>query len=169
MRILDRLPVTEEHLVINVSGGRLRLKPFQIIVSVSISDVPMWNARTPVIPALLDTGNNHNFSIQAPHLLKWAGIHPKALASMGAIREAGRTPSLHFANVWIHRNQPSKRELKAEEPVMLTLDDGIAVYPADGSDYPRLPLLGLRAILKNKLKLVIDGKRWHASLRSPFR
>jgi len=44
---------------------------------------------------------------------------------------------------------------------------GIAIYPDDGSNYPRLPLLGLRAIIKKNLKLVIDGKRKHASLSSP--
>jgi len=42
------------------------------------------------------------------------------------------------------------------------------IYPDDGSDYPRLPLLGLRAIIKNKLKLAIDGKRQHASLALPI-
>ena len=46
--------------------------------------------------------------------------------------------------------------------------DGIAIYPSDDADYPRLPLLGLRAILKNNLKLIIDGQRKHASLRSPL-
>jgi hypothetical protein len=123
--------------------------------------------RIPLIPALIDTGNNHNFSIQGHHLLRWAGIHPSALPFLGDMRESGRTPSLHFANVWIHRNQGGRRELRAEEPVKLTLDEGIAVYPADGSNYPRLPLLGLRAIIENKLNLVIDGKRQHGSLRSP--
>jgi hypothetical protein len=47
------------------------------------------------------------------------------------------------------------------------LREGIAIYPDDGSNYPRLPLLGLRAIIKNNLKLVIDGKRKYVSLSSP--
>ena len=51
---------------------------------------------------------------------------------------------------------------------MLAVEEGIAIYPSDGSDYPRLPVLGLRAIFKNNLKLVIDGKREHVSLRSSF-
>jgi hypothetical protein len=168
MKILDRLPVAQEHVVLHVPGGRLRLKPYQTIVSISISDVPIWDARTPIIPALLDTGNNHNFSIQEHHLLMWAGIHPETLPSLGAMREAGRTPSLRFAIVWVHRNQPGKRELRGEKSFMLKLDEGIAIYPTDNSNYPRVPLLGLRAILKNDLKLVIDGKRRHASLRSPM-
>jgi hypothetical protein len=52
-------------------------------------------------------------------------------------------------------------------PFPLQLPEGIAVYPSDESNYPRLPLLGLRAIIKNELKVVIDGKRQHVSLRSP--
>ena len=51
---------------------------------------------------------------------------------------------------------------------MLRLEEGIIVYPADGSDHPRLPLLGLRAIMDNNLKLIIDGQWKHVSLRSPF-
>jgi hypothetical protein len=168
MRIVDRLPGAEEHFLVNVPGGRLRVKPYQIIVSISISDAPTWDTRTPIIPALLDTGNNHNFSIQEQQLLRWAGIHPEGLRSLGVMREAGRTPSLRFANVWIHRNQPRSRELRADDTVKLTLDEGIAIYPTDGSNHPLLPLLGLRALLKNNLNLVIDGKRSRASLRSPL-
>ena len=47
---------------------------------------------------------------------------------------------------------------------MLRLAKGVIVYPADGSNHPRLPLLGLRAIMDNNLKLTIDGKRDHVSL-----
>ncbi len=54
------------------------------------------------------------------------------------------------------------------EPVVLKLEGGIAVYPSDASNYPRLPVLGLRVILKNQFKLVIDGKRKHVSLKSSF-
>ena len=100
MRILDRLPVVDAHDRLDVHGKALRIRPFQIIVRVSLSEIAIWDARTPIIPALLDSGNNHN-------------------------------------------------------------------YPDDGSNDPRLPLLGLRAIIKNKLKLVIDGKRNYVSLNSP--
>jgi hypothetical protein len=53
------------------------------------------------------------------------------------------------------------------EPFLLALEEGIAIYPDDGSNYPRLPLLGLRAIIKNNLKLVIDGKRKQVTLSAP--
>jgi hypothetical protein len=167
MKILDRLPVTGEPSFLHVPGGRLRIRPYQIVINVSISDVPARHHLTPNIPALLDSGNNHNFSIQELHLLKWAGIHPKALPFLKNMREGGRSPSLHSATVWIHRNQAGSRVLRTEYPVMLTLEEGIAIDPSDDSNYPRRPLLGVRAILKNGLKLVIDGKRQWVSLRSP--
>jgi len=166
MKILDRLPVGEGRDRLNINGEALRTRPFQIIVQVSLSDTLTWDARTPIIPALLDTGLNHNFSIQERHLVRWAGLHLAALPLLGAMREGSRTPSLRFAGVWIHRNQPGRQDLRSGELFLLPLREGIAIYPDDGSDYPRLPLLGLRAIIKNNLKLVIDGKRKHASLSS---
>jgi hypothetical protein len=166
MKILDRLPVVDQHYQLEVSGEPLKTRPFQIIVQVSISDLLTGDSRVPIIPALLDTGNNHNLSIQENHLVRWAGVQPLSLPFLGAIREGGRTLSLRLANVWIHRNRSGRRELRDGEPFLLALNEGIAIYPEDGSSYPRLPLLGLRGIIKNNLKLVIDGKRNHVSLSS---
>jgi hypothetical protein len=167
MKILDRLPISAKHLLIDVHGKPLRLKPYQIVAQVSISNIRTWDARTPTIPVLIDTGMNHNFSIQEAQLTRWAGLHSQALLPMGSMREGGRTPSCYRAHVWIHRNRTGMRDLRDGEPFRLDLDEGIMIYADDGSDYPRLPLLGLRAIIKNKLKLAIDGKRQHASLALP--
>jgi hypothetical protein len=168
MKILDRLPISDEHLLMDVPGGRFRAKPYQIIARISISDVPAWDPRSPSIPALIDTGNNHNFSIQESHLIRWAGLQPRLLLRHKTIREGSRSPTLHYADIWIHRNHSGRRDPRPGEPVKLDLEEGIAVYPSDGSNYPRIPVIGLRAILKNKLKLVIDGKRTHVTLKSPF-
>lgn len=55
-----------------------------------------------------------------------------------------------------------------ERPLFLLQSrPGIAVYP--GSEYPRLPLLGLRAIGENRLTLKMDGVRREAALRTPIR
>ena len=164
MKILDRLPIASEPYEFGIRGARLRIKPFQIIVQLSISGLWKWDAAAPIIPALLDTGNNHNFSIQENHLVQWAGVHPQ----IGTMREGGRAPSLRYGSAWIHRNQRGRRNLRDAEPFLLALKEGIAVYPDDGSNYPRLPLLGLRVIIRNNLKLVVDGKRTHVSLRSPI-
>ena len=168
MKILDRLPITAEHLILTVHGEPLKLRPHQIIIQISISPFHRQDPRTPVIPALLDSGNNHNFSIQEHHLRRWAGIHPESLPFLRGLREGGRTPSLRSAHLRVHRNRAGRRELRDTKPFPLHLPEGIAIYPSDGTNYPRLPLLGLRAIIKNELKLVIDGKRKSASLRSPI-
>ena len=164
MKILDRLPVVDEPDRLEIHGQALKVRPFQIIVRVSLSEIAIWDAQTPTIPALLDTGNNHNFSIQENQLMRWAGLHPRSLPLLGAMREGGRAPTLRFANVWIHRNRSGTRDIKGGEPFLLSLKEGIAIYPDDGMSYPRLPLLGLRSIINNNLKLVIDGKRKYVSL-----
>ena len=59
MKVLDRLPIAEEQFLLNVHGEPLRLRPFQILIQVSISPFGPWDSRTPVIPALFDSGNKH--------------------------------------------------------------------------------------------------------------
>ena len=66
MKILDRLPVFDKHYQFDIHGEPLKIRPFQILIQVSLSDIPTWDPRTPLIPALLDTGNNHNRSIWVP-------------------------------------------------------------------------------------------------------
>ena len=39
------------------------------------------------------------------------------------------------------------------------MNEGITIYPEGAPNTPRLPLLGLRAISRNGLRIVIDGKR----------
>jgi hypothetical protein len=126
MKILDRLPIPADHVLPDVAGKPLKLKPYQIIIQVSISNVRTWDARTPMNPALLDTGLNHNFSIQDLHLTRWAGLHSQALSLLGTTREGGRTLSLRRAHVWIHRNRAGRRALRDGEPFLLALEEGIA-------------------------------------------
>ena len=45
--------------------------------------------------------------------------------------------------------------------------DGMVVY-ADG-DFPRLPVLGLRAIADNNLVLTVNGRKREATLRTPLK
>jgi hypothetical protein len=50
-------------------------------------------------------------------------------------------------------------------PFRLRLKEGIGVYPDD--DNPaRLPILGLRALVRNDLTLTIDGRRREVTLKS---
>jgi hypothetical protein len=96
------------------------------------------------LPAVLDTGNNHNFSIGHSHLVRWAGIQPRGLRQLRAVRERGKRIPLHAARLWLHPNVPGKRQVAGVEPIPLKIEEGIAIYP-DG-DAPRLPVLELSSI-----------------------
>jgi hypothetical protein len=129
-------------------------------VSIHLADVLEWDAKTPRLPAIFDTGHNHNFSIREEHLVRWAGIRPSAMATLGALRERGKTIPLHIGSLWLHANRPGRLEAAEDRrPLRLSIDEGIAVYPEDGSGYPRLPLLGLRSLLDSQLHIAIDGVR----------
>jgi hypothetical protein len=70
MRILDRLPISEKGWVVPTPDGAEEIKPYQIIVMVSISDQEVLDLPEDAlrIPAILDTGNNHNFAIRQGQL-----------------------------------------------------------------------------------------------------
>src|SRR5207244_1029320 len=119
-------------------------------------------------PATLDTGHNHNFSIHERHLLDWAGFRPDNLGVLGPIRDRGQRVMLRPANIWVHANAPHHRDRLADSlPWLVAAPQGIAVYP--GSEFPRLPILGLRAVAENELVLKVNGPRREATLRTPFR
>jgi hypothetical protein len=123
------------------------VKAFQIIVwvSVSIPGTPDWDYQIPRIPAILDIGNTHNFAINHEHLVRWAGIHPESLPELNRVRESGRLGLLRSADLWLHTDRESFK---------LEVDEGIAIL---NDDWPRLPILGLRALTKNKLQTFISA------------
>jgi hypothetical protein len=48
----------------------------------------------------------------------------------------------------------------------LEMHEGLIVYPEDAPNPARLPILGLRALVRNRLTLVIDGKRREVTLKT---
>ena len=62
--ILRRLPFHENADEVSVGLERVRIRPYQIIVWVSLSakSVLELPPHAPRFPAILDTGHNHNFS-----------------------------------------------------------------------------------------------------------
>jgi hypothetical protein len=167
MKILDRLPIATQESLVLVRQESVRLKEAEIIVWVSLTlpEFTEWHPATPRFPAILDTGHTHNFAIQQQHLIRWTGIRPEMLPQRGHIRHSGRRIELRTARVWLHHNEPGKMTAASRQHP-LNLPRGIAVFP-DDRDYPRLPLLGLRAIIGNKLHLTIDGERGLVNLRTP--
>jgi hypothetical protein len=118
VRINDRLPYSSDATFVAAPGESVRVKPYQIVVAASVSlQAPLeWDPRMPRFPAILDTGNDHNLSINRGQLLRWAGLQPEALRIIGAIRERRQRIPLHAASVWLHRNRPWERALSDQEP-----------------------------------------------------
>jgi hypothetical protein len=65
--------------------------------------------------------------------------------------------------VSIHRNAPGRLE-RTGRTYRLEMPQGVSVFPDGSADAPCLPLLGLRTIIANKLRLVIDGTRRDVTL-----
>lgn len=167
--ILRRLPFQEKEDEVTVGLERLPVLPYQIIAWASVTargvvDLP---PHAPRILVILDTGHSHHFSIQERHLADWARVPLGLLPRRGTIRVDGREFPLHAAAVWLHPNRPGLRDQFADQPAYrLELREGVAVYPGAG-DLPRLPLLGLRALVRNKLHFTMDPERCLVNLRTP--
>lgn len=155
MHVLRRLPVTATPTTVTVAGESVAVRAYQIIVWVSLTagEEP---GEAPHFPAVLDTGHNHNFSIQERQLARWAGVDSGHCPRLGAILVNRQEVPLLRANLWVHRNRPGTADL-LPRPVRLPIPEGISVYTAGTAGAPRLPLLGLRPLVRNRLRLVIDG------------
>ena len=168
--ILKHLPIPEDDEIAFVGTEYVRLKGSEIIIwaSLSLKKTTIWDPAIPCFPAILDTGNNHYFCIQEQHLRRWAGVRPETLGILGRVRQADERLPLRPACIWLHRNVPGKRErLEGLRPQRLELPRGIAVYPKNDDNFPRLPLIGMRALLANGLYLSVNGQKQFAHLRTP--
>jgi hypothetical protein len=163
MKILDRLPISGERTSVRFGDRYVRVSPDQILVwvSVHLADISQPEANIPRIPALLDSGKNFEFSLQHRHLREWAGLDPAVLRLLGAARINEQPVRRHAAAIWLYRNVPGTRDIAdGQTPFRLRMPKGIAVYPPDAVPAgPRLPLLGLPAILNNDLDWWIDPER----------
>jgi hypothetical protein len=167
--ILRQFPFFEKHTTAAVPRGSVTVRPYQIVVWVSLHPMgrPNLPPSAPRFPAVLDLGHSHNFSITGEHLSGWAGFAPGALRTLGSIRIAGRRVPLVAANVWIHGNQVGQRDAFADRPPFcIQLDSGIAVYPEGTPAVPRLPLLGLRGLRRADLQLHVDCRKCLVSLHT---
>ncbi len=167
--ILRDLPFRVERDEVHVGGQRVTVRPYQIIVWVSLAGwrTSVLPPQAPRFPALLDTGLNHHFSIRAEHLSAWAQLPVGGIRQVGDIRIGAQRLALHGAHLWLHANVPGHRDRFRDVPARrLLLDRGIAVYPA-GSAFPPLPTLGVRALVHNRLHLVVDSERCVVQLRTP--
>lgn len=155
--------------MVSVRGREEIVRPTQIILWVSVADPrqPELDPATPLFPVILDTGLSHNFAIQEEHLERWAGISPRWLKRLRQITIRGDVVPLHDASVWLHPNQPGRRDPDfRRRPFRLAIESGIAIYPRGMPAAPRLPLLGLRGLEGAGLRLAIDCENRRVGLRS---
>jgi len=168
--LLNRMPFSDKSSEVAIQGERIRVKANQIILWVSLS-LPRIETSNPLatpFPAILDTGHNYTFSLHERHLTQWAGLQPDMLNVLTTVRDRNRRVLLRAANIWAHPNERGSRDrIAVKPPHHIKSNRGIAVYP--GSDFPRLPIFGLRAIAENDLVLKVDGPRREATLRTPIR
>jgi hypothetical protein len=165
-QLLRRCPYFDKATHVTVGGESVLVRPHQIVVwvSVTLREMQEWNTAIPRFPAILDTGHTHNFSVSEDHLRHWAGVTPELLPLIGHVRELDRRIPLRNAGLWLHRNESGERDRLTGVPARLLVPRGIAVYPADAG-FPRLPVLGLRAITANRIVLRVDGERRELSAR----
>jgi hypothetical protein len=170
--ILRQLPFFREPTQIRIAGGSVSVKAYQIIVWISITESTQSELRatTPRLPAILDTGHTHNFSIREDQLMQLARISPRLLPPLRRVRVSGQPVTLFEANIWLHPNRYGMRDEFAQaSPYSLELAGGIAVFPHTLSVAPRLPLIGVRSLVLAKLHLTMDGGNCRVSIRTKKR
>src|SRR5262249_32859866 len=143
MQVLRRLPFRDVPYTVAGSGEDVPIRPYQVVVWVSLGVGGALEKDARRFPAVIDTGHSHNFSILENQLLTWAGLRPDSLGDLGSILVNRQEVPLRAADLWVHRNRPGTAEL-LPRPFRLEVPQGIAVYPGGVPGAPRLPLLGLR-------------------------
>ena len=153
MRILDRLPFGGGSHLVSVGAETVQVHRNQIIAWISIGNVLR------PFPAILDSGHGHNLSIARRQLVRWGGVVGEEI---GELDVNGRPVVQYEAEVRMHRNLPGRTGLRGDS-YPLEMPQGISVFEEDA---PRLPLIGLRTLVSNRLKLLIDGERREVTLRT---
>jgi hypothetical protein len=154
MKIIDRLPFADRPHLVTMRGEAVDVYRNQIIVWISIEDVLR------PLPAILDTGHGHNLSVGGGQLKRWSGASLKRIGEL----EIGHQRVVQYAaDVRVHRNVPGRAALQGDS-YPLEMPQGISVF--EEGDAQRLPLIGLRTIVANKLRLLIDGDRRQVTLKT---
>lgn len=165
--IIRRSPFSDQRTEAQAPTGPVLVRSFQVIVWVSLV---IRDEFSPRFPTILDTGHSHNFSINAQHLQDWAQREPQELKQLGIALVNQQPVTLRQCPLALWRNVPGQRDLlKLANPEILQLPDGIAVHESANPYAPRLPLLGMRALVRNRLRVVIDGSRMRMNISRPWR
>src|ERR1700722_6969400 len=105
-KILEHLPIVANRGSVRFGDRHVTVHRNQILLWVSIHLIGAAEPEStiPKIPALLDTGNNFEFSIQHRHLREWAGIDAALLTPLGNVEINEQVVNCHEAAVWLYPN-----------------------------------------------------------------
>jgi hypothetical protein len=145
-----KISIPEQSTTVESPTGPVLVRPYQIVVSVRLF---AQNVLSPAFPAVLDTGHSHNFSISNAHLREWAQM---TLKTSRVIRVNGLPVPVSDADLEI-------------DGIRLRLPEGISVFPKDHPGVTRLPLIGLRALVRNGLRVIVDGSSRQVSISRRWR
>jgi len=153
------------------------IRPPKIIVGLSVT-LPAERKFPPGVwtfPAALDTGLNRTLEIDERHLEKWAGTRKSYLRIIKANQQSDNGPYDECAvNIWLHRSPyTNPKSDRYDKPLHLENSGSIRVmHPIADKLKPRLPILGLQALIDNDLDLKIETRRGvfviRRSKRLPF-
>jgi hypothetical protein len=171
--IIRHLPFGESRSQVVVRGRSIPILPFQAVVwvgVVSVGRIP-YDPRAPRIPAVLDLGFNGTFAIREEQLREWTGLDSRLFPKLRRTRLRGASTDVRLANLWLHPNVPCTRDLSEGLPLRLELSKGILVMspPETASETdqrPRLPLLGIQALHRAQLRLIVYCGSCHLSIRT---
>ncbi len=112
MKSLDRPPIMGRSSSLGFGARFTTVHRDQILVWVRVDSAGTLRApeNLPSFPALLDTGNNFDFSVQDRQLREWGGIEPDSLAVLGHVAINGQFVMRREATVWLYSNVPGKLE-----------------------------------------------------------
>jgi hypothetical protein len=161
VKILSRYPFSDKPSTVSFQQAVEEVKPFQIVVWVGIAT---REGISRMFPAFLDTGHNETFSISEEKLRAWTGIDYRRLRLLPGVRIGKQLLPRCDADMVIYRNVPRTNAVSTIPPFRLSTPSGIIIQHPDTAT--RLPILGMRGLVENELKLVIDGKRKELTLKS---
>jgi hypothetical protein len=128
MKLLGRQPLPQASSEVWTPDGLVLVKPFQIVVMVSLSSGDALEPGSRRFPAILDTGLNHNFAIRREHLDRWTALR---LATRKSVSLQKQEVPLAAANVWLYRNETGTDLPSDLPPIRLRTPDGIVILPED--------------------------------------
>jgi hypothetical protein len=161
--IIDRCPFHDVETAVETPSGALPVRAYQIIVWVGVS---LRGSVSRPFPAVLDTGHSHNFSITDEQMQKWTGWEPNAMRRIGTARVNNRVVALREADLVLFPNAAGKRDELSGKPHLLELSQGIVIASQGDPFATRLPALGMRALVRNGMRVVVDGAAKTVSLEA---